>query len=81
MKDALPQVRYARSGDVEVAYVVLGSGPVDLVLVMGWLTNLEVYWEEPSYRRFVNRLAGFTRLILFDLLSVLGFLVFFKKRG
>jgi hypothetical protein len=81
VKDALPQVRYARSGDVEVAYVVLGSGPVDLVLVMGWLTNLEVYWEEPSYRRFVNRLAGFTRLILFDLLSVLGFLVFFKKRG
>jgi pimeloyl-ACP methyl ester carboxylesterase len=64
--DALPEVRYARSGDVEIAYMVLGSGPLDLVLVMGWLTNLEVYWEEPSYRRFVQRLAGFTRLILFD---------------
>ena len=46
--------------------MVLGSGAVDLVLVMGWLTNLEVYWEEPTYRRFVQRLAGFTRLILFD---------------
>ena len=66
MEDSLPEVRYARSGEVEVAYVVLGSGAVDLVLVMGWLTNLEVYWQEPNYRRFVQRLAGFTRLILFD---------------
>jgi pimeloyl-ACP methyl ester carboxylesterase len=66
VEDALPEVRYARSGDVEIAYMLLGSGSVDLVLVMGWLTNLEVYWEEPCYRRFVQRLAGFTRLILFD---------------
>ena len=66
LDDSLPEVRYARSGDVDVAYMVLGSGVVDLVLVMGWLTHLEVYWEEPSYRRFVQRLAGFTRLILFD---------------
>ena len=66
MDDALPEVRYARSGEVEIAYQVLGSGEIDLVFVMGWLTNLEVYWEEPSYRRFMQRLAGFTRLILFD---------------
>ncbi len=66
MDDALPQVRYARSGDVDIAYTVLGSAPVDLVFVMGWLTNLEVYWEEPTFRRFAQRLAGFTRLILFD---------------
>jgi pimeloyl-ACP methyl ester carboxylesterase len=64
--DALPEVRYTRSGDVEIAYQVLGSGSVDLVFVMGWLTNLETYWEEPSYRRFMQRLAGFTRLMLFD---------------
>jgi len=64
--DALPEVRYARSGDVEVAYTLLGSGSVDLVLVMGWLTNLEVYWDEPCFRRFVQRLAAFTRVILFD---------------
>jgi class 3 adenylate cyclase len=61
-----PDVRYARSGDVHIAYQVLGSGDVDLVYVMGWLTNLQTYWEEPSYRRFMQRLASFTRLILFD---------------
>jgi pimeloyl-ACP methyl ester carboxylesterase len=64
--DALPEVRYTRSGDVDIAYQVLGSGDIDLVLVMGWLTNLETYWEELNYRRFMQRLAGFTRLILFD---------------
>jgi pimeloyl-ACP methyl ester carboxylesterase len=64
--DAFPEVRYARSGDVHIAYQVLGEGDVDLVFVMGWLTNLETYWELPGYRRFMQRLAGFTRLILFD---------------
>jgi pimeloyl-ACP methyl ester carboxylesterase len=64
--DTLPEVRYARSGDVHIAYQVLGEGEIDLVFVMGWLTNLETYWELPGYRRFMQRLAGFTRLILFD---------------
>jgi pimeloyl-ACP methyl ester carboxylesterase len=64
--DALPEVRYARSGEVHIAYQVLGEGEIDLVFVMGWLTNLETYWELPGYRRFMQRLAGFTRLILFD---------------
>jgi pimeloyl-ACP methyl ester carboxylesterase len=64
--DAFPEVRYARSGDVHIAYQVLGEGDVDLVFVMGWLTNLETYWELPGYRRFMQRLAGFTQLILFD---------------
>jgi pimeloyl-ACP methyl ester carboxylesterase len=45
---------------------MLGEGDVDLVFVMGWLTNLETYWELPGYRRFMQRVAGFTRLILFD---------------
>jgi pimeloyl-ACP methyl ester carboxylesterase len=66
MDDSFPEVRYARSGDVQIAYQVLGEGDVDLVFVMGWLTNLETYWELPGYRRFMQRLAGFTRLILFD---------------
>jgi pimeloyl-ACP methyl ester carboxylesterase len=66
MDDALPEIRYARSGDVHIAYQVLGEGDVDLVFVMGWLTNLETYWELPGYRRFMQRLAGFTRLVLFD---------------
>jgi pimeloyl-ACP methyl ester carboxylesterase len=59
-------VRYARSGDVNIAYQVLGTGPIDLVFVMGWVSHLEYYWREPSFARFLRRLAGFSRLILFD---------------
>ena len=59
-------VRYARSGDVSIAYQVLGDGPTDLVFVMGWVSHLEYYWREPSFARFLGRLAGFSRLILFD---------------
>ncbi len=64
--NARPETRYAKSGDVNIAYQVVGSGPVDLVYVMGWVTNLDYFWEEPSYARFLNRLASFSRLILFD---------------
>jgi class 3 adenylate cyclase len=63
---ALPTVRYARSGDVEIAYHVVGEGPPDLVLVDGQLTHLRVLWEEPRYRRFCERLASFARVIRFD---------------
>ena len=66
MGEALPQVHYAHSGDVEIAYTSVGDGPVDLILVWGWLTNLEVYWDEPAFRRFVERLAAFARVIIFD---------------
>jgi pimeloyl-ACP methyl ester carboxylesterase/class 3 adenylate cyclase len=61
-----PQTRYARSGDVNIAYQVVGDGPRDLVLVPGWLSNVEVFWEEPGVVRFLERLASFSRLILFD---------------
>ena len=61
-----PETRYARSGDVNIAYQVVGEGPRDLVLVPGWLSNVEVFWEEPSMARFLQRLASFSRLILFD---------------
>ncbi|HYI08771.1 MAG TPA: alpha/beta fold hydrolase [Thermoanaerobaculia bacterium] len=60
------QIRYARSGDVNIAYQVLGDGPIDLVFVMGWISHLELFWQEPSFARFLRRLAGFSRLILFD---------------
>ncbi|HEY3040185.1 MAG TPA: alpha/beta fold hydrolase, partial [Pyrinomonadaceae bacterium] len=63
---ARPETHYAKSGDVNIAYQVVGNGPVDLVYVMGWVTNLDYFWEEPSYARFLNRLASFSRLILFD---------------
>jgi pimeloyl-ACP methyl ester carboxylesterase len=59
-------IQYAESGDVHIAYQVIGDGPLDLVCVMGALTNLNVLWEDPEYRRFCERLASFSRLILFD---------------
>ena len=61
-----PETRYAKSGDVSIAYQVVGNGPPDLVLVPGWVSNVEVFWEEPSISRFLTRLASFSRLILFD---------------
>ena len=60
------EVRYARSGTVHIAYQVVGDGPIDLVLVPGWVSNIDVFWEEPALARFLRRLASFTRLILFD---------------
>jgi pimeloyl-ACP methyl ester carboxylesterase/DNA-binding winged helix-turn-helix (wHTH) protein len=61
-----PEVHYARSGEVNVAYQVVGSGPIDLVFVMGWVSHLEYFWNEPSFARFLTRLASIGRLILFD---------------
>ena len=63
---AVPPTRYARSGDVNIAYQVLGDGPLDLVFVMGWVSHLEYFWTEPSFARFLRRLSSFSRLILFD---------------
>jgi pimeloyl-ACP methyl ester carboxylesterase len=61
-----PETRYARSGDVNIAFQVLGEGPGDLVFVPGYVSNIEVTWEEPAFARFLTRLAGFSRLVLFD---------------
>jgi DNA-binding SARP family transcriptional activator/pimeloyl-ACP methyl ester carboxylesterase len=61
-----PETRYAVSGDVRVAYQVVGDGPRDLVLVPGLMSHLELTWEYPPYERFVRRLAMFARVILFD---------------
>jgi pimeloyl-ACP methyl ester carboxylesterase len=60
------EVRFARSGDVHIAYRTVGDGPVDLVYAQGAFTHLEVDWELPAFRRYCERLAEFTRLILFD---------------
>ncbi len=43
-----PETHYARSGDVNIAYQVVGEGPRDLVVVPGWISNIDVFWEEPS---------------------------------
>jgi len=64
--DRPPETMYARSGDVNIAYQVIGDAPIDLVFVMGWVSHLEYFWREPSFARFLLRLASFARLILFD---------------
>src|SRR6202521_460609 len=61
-----PETRYARSGDVRIAYQVIGNGPIDLVFVPGFLSNLKVHWEDPGYSHLLQRLGAFTRLIQFD---------------
>jgi pimeloyl-ACP methyl ester carboxylesterase len=62
----VPTTRYARCGDVHIAYQVAGDGSHDLVLVPGWVSHVEHAWEEPFYAHFLRRLASFTRLILLD---------------
>jgi pimeloyl-ACP methyl ester carboxylesterase len=61
-----PVVRYARSGDVNVAYQVTGDGPRDLVLVPGFISHLDLDWDEPRSAYFMRRLGSFSRLIRFD---------------
>jgi DNA-binding SARP family transcriptional activator/pimeloyl-ACP methyl ester carboxylesterase len=64
--EVLPTTHYVRSGDVNLAYQVIGEGPPDLVLVPGWVSNVECFWEEPRVARFLRQLASIGRLILFD---------------
>jgi len=62
-----PETRYAKAADgVHIAYQVVGEGPVDVVAIIGWVTNIEAMWEEPRLARFLQRLAESCRLILFD---------------
>jgi class 3 adenylate cyclase len=62
----VPATHYAKSGDVHIAYQVVGEGPIDLVLIHGFISHLEYQWEDPALARFLNRLASFSRLIVFD---------------
>jgi class 3 adenylate cyclase len=61
-----PETRYARSGDLHIAYQVVGEGPIDLVYVPSWISQVEHYWEEPVVAGYFERLASFSRLIMFD---------------
>jgi len=61
-----PDIRYARSGDVAIAYSVLGDGPIDLVAVHGFAGNLDFELESPYWRPFHDRLASFSRHVMFD---------------
>jgi class 3 adenylate cyclase/pimeloyl-ACP methyl ester carboxylesterase len=62
----MSETKYAQNGDIHIAYWTVGDGPIDLVWVVGAISNLEVMWESAEYRRFCERLASFSRLILFD---------------
>ena len=62
----LPETRYARSGDVNIAYQVTGEGPFDLVFVPGYVTHLELHWKMPTFAPFLRELSSFCRLIRFD---------------
>ncbi len=61
-----PVVKYTKTGDFNIAYQVLGDGPVDLLLLPGWVTHLELQWDVAPIGRFLERLARFSRLIQFD---------------
>jgi class 3 adenylate cyclase/pimeloyl-ACP methyl ester carboxylesterase len=61
-----PETKYAHSPDGAVGYQVFGDGPVDLVFVTQWGTNVDTVWEEPSAARYLDRLASFSRVIMFD---------------
>src|SRR5210317_182884 len=61
-----PETQYAKSGDVHIAYQVIGEGPLDLVFVPGFVSHLEENWNSTTKERFFNKLASFSRLILFD---------------
>src|SRR5438445_3913726 len=62
----IPPTQYAKSGDVSIAYQVVGDGPIDVVLVLGFATHLELQWEMPPFAHFFERISSFSRLILFD---------------
>src|SRR5215472_13844985 len=63
----MPETRFTRAGEVDIAYQVVGdAAPLDLVLVPGWVSHLEVMWDLPEFAHFLDRLAGMGRLILFD---------------
>ena len=61
----VPDVEYARSGDVAIAYQAIGAGPLDLVFVP-FFGNIRWAWEQPRFAQFFERLASFSRLILLD---------------
>src|SRR5437867_13260201 len=66
MASMQPDTRYAKSGDIHIAYQVTGAGAVDLVIAPGTASHLDLDWEWPEKARFLTRLGSFCRLIRFD---------------
>jgi class 3 adenylate cyclase len=61
-----PETRYARDGDVRIAYQAFGDGPIDLLFAIGGMIPVDVGWEDPGFARFMRRLATFSRVVIFD---------------
>src|SRR5947208_2806662 len=61
-----PVTQYAKSGDVHIAYQAFGDGPINLVMVPGFVSNVENYWDQPDFARFLNRLGSYARVVTFD---------------
>jgi len=62
----LPVTQYAKSGDVHIAFQAFGAGPINLVMVPGFVSNIENYWDEPDLARFLRRLGSYARVVTFD---------------
>ncbi|MGB7861136.1 MAG: adenylate/guanylate cyclase domain-containing protein, partial [Acidimicrobiia bacterium] len=62
----MPETQYARSSDVSIAYQVFGDGPTDIVYVPGWVSNVELIWDDPYLSRFFRKLSSFARVVTFD---------------
>src|SRR4030067_618115 len=62
----LPQTRYAKAGDLSIAYQVAGAGPIDLIIVPGLVSHVECFHELPGYSRMIERFTKFARVITFD---------------
>ena len=61
-----PLTKYAKCGDISIAYQVVGDAPLDVIIVLGGISNIEVFWELPEFAAWITRLASFCRVILFD---------------
>lgn len=62
----IPETRYAKTGDIHIAYQVIGSGPLDVVWVPGFVSHVEAQWQNLALAHMMRRLASFSRLIIFD---------------
>jgi pimeloyl-ACP methyl ester carboxylesterase len=61
-----PRIRYAKSGDISIAYQNVGEGPLTIVFAPGWISHVEILWEDPVFAEFMTNLSGFARVLLFD---------------
>ena len=61
-----PKTRYTKSGEINIAYQVVGEGPIDIVYIPGWVSNIDMMWTETRLATFLTKLSSFSRLILFD---------------